>query len=54
MVTGTRHYYASWVWSCTNFVQSARVAHTTPPPPWELLHLPCSGFRQNAGSMGCM
>ena len=24
IVTGTRHCYAAWVWSCTNLVRSAR------------------------------
>ena len=28
IVTGTRHYYAAWVGSCTNFVHSARTAHS--------------------------
>ena len=26
IVTGTRHHYAAWVWSCTNFVHSAQYA----------------------------
>ena len=26
IVTGTRHYYAGWAWSCTNFVHSAGTA----------------------------
>ena len=28
---GTRHYYAGWAWSCTNFVHSAGTARNTPP-----------------------
>ena len=27
---GTRHYYADWVWSCTNFVHNARLGEVTP------------------------
>ena len=30
IVTGTRHYYAGWAWSCTNFVHSARTAQYAP------------------------
>ena len=26
IVSGTRHYYAGWAWSCTNFVHSAGTA----------------------------
>ena len=26
IVTGTRHHYAGWAWSCTNFVHSAQNA----------------------------
>ena len=31
IVTGTRHHYAGWAWSCTNFVHSAGTARKTPP-----------------------
>ena len=31
IVTGTRHYYVGWAWSCTNFVHSAQNAPTFPP-----------------------
>ena len=26
IVTGTRHHYAAWVWSCTNFVHGVQYA----------------------------
>ena len=30
----TRHYYAAWVGSCTNFVHSAQTARSTAPWWW--------------------
>ena len=32
IVTGTGHYYAAWVWSCTNFVHIAQDAPLALPP----------------------
>ena len=31
IVTGTRHYYAGWAWSCTNFVHGARTQRAKRP-----------------------
>ena len=31
IVIDTRHYCAVWVWCCTNFVHSARIARNIPP-----------------------
>ena len=43
MVTGTKHYYVAWAWSCTNFVHSAGTARKTRPLSMATSTLPSRG-----------